>query len=144
MLLDIPHHRMYVDRHIDDWFCYVLGAALTLFYKWASYVYARKKSGVGMKQASIEWFFEPSASNVTSWVTTIAIVWLGGTVYIYKVDLGWAWIQMIPIMAPISFTLGVLMEMCAPAVAKWIMKKLPVDFGEDSPPPNPPPQPPVF
>jgi hypothetical protein len=123
--------QAHLDRHIDDWACYTLGIVLTLGYKWMKYVKQRQKSGVSIKDATIEWFFEPSADNVTSWTVTIGLLWTFGTVYIFHIDIGFGdWFQKLPVMAPLSFLFGALLELYAPAAARWVMSKMP--WGQSS------------
>lgn len=114
------------DRHIDDWLSYLAGALLTLLYKWGKYIGEAKKRGLTTKQATQEWFFEASADNVCSWTVTVGIIWIGGSVYISRANLGWDWIQNVPIMCSFAFLLGALLELYAPAVARWILNKLPL------------------
>lgn len=121
------------DYHIDDWIAYGLGAFLTLFYKWGKYVRLRKKAGVEMKDATIEWFFEPSAHNVTSWTTTIGIVWVCGSVYISKFDIGSDYVKNLAVSVPFSFTLGAVVELFAPRVIRWLVTKLPISIDLSDP-----------
>jgi hypothetical protein len=108
----------------DDWFFYLLGAFLTLVLKYINYIRGAKAHGKTMKQASIEWFIEPSASNAFSWVTTIGIVWCIGALYIDRI-MTISTISDIPVAKCFSFTLGSLMEIIAPNVVKWLVAKFP-------------------
>jgi hypothetical protein len=123
-MIETEHQKF--DRHVDDWVCYLVGAILVLMYKWGRYIRQRRAQGIGMKQATIEWFFEPSADNVTSWVVTVGFIWTFGTVYIFKIDIGLGeWFQRLPVMCPFAFLFGGLLELYAPAAARWLMSKLP-------------------
>src|SRR5512139_1954906 len=119
---------MVIKHPADEWIAYCLGAGLTLFYKWGRYVYIQHRTGLPIKQAAWDWFFEESAANYTSWITTVAVVWVGGAVYINKVGVGWFLdkaLDVIPMHIAIAFFLGNMMELVAPNVAKWFVGKLP-------------------
>lgn len=109
------------------WMAYLVGAILTLVWKWfRSCWYETKKSNVSMKDATLQWFFEASAANTTSWVTTFGIVWAFGAVYIDQVTWSWfSWVGSIPANNAIAFLMGSLMEMLAPAVVKLVASKIP-------------------
>ena len=120
---------MHPHKHL--WTAYLIGAILTLVYKWAKYCYEGNKLKKSMKDCTLEWFFEASLSNGISWVTTIGIVWTFGVAYIdHVVWLFGDYIKSIPLEPSIAFLLGSIMELLAPAVVKWIMSKIP--FGSFS------------
>lgn len=109
-----------------NWISYFVGALLILSSKLIRYVAGAGKNGKTKKQAILEWFFEDTNSNYSSWITTIGAVWLGGYLYINQVEsfLGQA-LPKIPVAAPVSFVLGCLMEMVAPNIVKLVVSKLP-------------------
>lgn len=120
-----------MEHHRSEWLCYLLGAALTLLYKWARYVWVGKTQGKSMKVATAEWFFDPSVSNTASWITTIGVVWVLGSAYIDGVVwLFGDYFKSIPVEKSIAFLLGSLIEMLAPASVKWIVSKLPIPGAE--------------
>jgi hypothetical protein len=118
------------------WFSYILGAILTLGFKYAKYLYDGNKTGTTSaghpwewKDATVEWFFEGSIANGVSWVTTIGVVWVFGSAYITRIEwLFGDYLQSIPLDYGIAFLLGSLMELIAPAAVKWIVSKFP--FGD--------------
>ena len=110
--------------HKSEWFSYILGALLTLAYKYARYIYASKKASVPMRQATLEWFLEPSRENGVSWAASIGAVWVCGSLYIDKA-IQFTGITELPVIHSVAFTLGALAEQTAPAIAKWIAAKLP-------------------
>ena len=112
-------------NHASEWFFYLLGAFLTLAWKWAKYCYQNPTRS--LRQNSIVWFFEDSKENYVSWVTTIGIVWALGVSYITHVEWMMAgFFTAIPVQDGFAFFLGSLMELMAPATIKWIISKLPV------------------
>lgn len=121
-----------MDQH-GVWAAYLTGAFLTLVWKWSRWCWQEmKKSGppvstaTRIRIATLQWIFEPSASNAVSWVTTFGIVWVFGVVYISGVSWTWfAWVREIPVHVAIAFLLGSLMEMIAPAIVKTIASRVP-------------------
>jgi hypothetical protein len=110
------------------WVSYLLGAGLTLFYKWARYVWVGcSKKRKTIARASAEWFFEDTVSNSLSWITTVGAVWVFGAAYINRVVwLFGSWPQGIPVDLSIAFFLGSLLEILAPAAVKWVVAQIPV------------------
>lgn len=141
-------HDPTIAGHKWEWAAYITAALLTLAYKylryhWVSYRewVATEKLRQGVERTgdltgaiawswlktSAGWFFDGSADNVTSWITTIGVVWVAGVSYINRLD----WLlgdfsQKVPVHASIAFLLGGLMEMLAPAIAKAVVAKLPI------------------
>lgn len=133
------------NKHAMEWTAYFAGALLSLLTKYALYLgenrkrwmaakgfdstAAMKKSDIhwSAKKATIEWFLENSSSNITSWVTTIGVVWIAGAAYLSNIDwLFGGWAQKIPAHPAIAFFLGSVMEGAAPAITKWAVAKLPL------------------
>jgi hypothetical protein len=113
------------------WLFYLLGAFLTLGWKFIRYVRTEKQHGRPARDAIAEWFFEDSVDNTTSWFTTVSIVWCAGAVLI---DLReregiFQWIAVVPLHIAVAFAFGGLMELAAPSIAKnlvkWIISKMP-------------------
>lgn len=109
------------------WTAYLAGALLALAYKFCRYLQESKLWGSNLKQATLEWFFEPSQDNAVSWVTTVGAVWVLGYLY---VDQATAYFDWIPIHASVAFLLGTLAEMIAPAFAKWFAARVLKPFRE--------------
>jgi hypothetical protein len=109
----------------DDWAFYLLGALLTLAWKLSKYIREQKAAGRPARQAIIEWFFEASAENAVSWITTIAVVWVIGDCYLRRVPFLWDYLGQWPVEKSIAFLLGSIIEIIAPNVSKWILAKLP-------------------
>ena len=113
------------------WMFYLLGAALTLLWKMVRYVHEEKKKGRRAKDAIAQWFLEDSIENTTSWCVTIGLVWTLGAIYISLRDNAgiFNWISVIPLHNALAFSLGGLMELIAPEVAKnimgWLVSKFP-------------------
>lgn len=108
------------------WIWYGVGAFLTLVWKLALYLYRGRKADRQYGAMLGEWFFEASKENATSWITTLAVVWAFGFLYIGNhVIQGAEFIDKIPDAPPFAFLLGSLMELAAPAAAKWVLGKLP-------------------
>lgn len=108
------------------WLWYGVGAFLTLVWKLSKYIYVGKKTGKATKTLLCEWFFESSAENAISWITTIGVVWAFGFLYVGTCVMeGAVFISKIPDVPAFAFLLGSLMELAAPAAAKWILSKLP-------------------
>ena len=106
--------------HKWAWFFYLLGALLTLAWKFVRYIHASKGHGDDFKKATMEWFFEDSIDNTVSWVTTIGAVWTFGAVYINRVVVFWDWLNVIPVENSIAFFFGGLMELLAPTITKSV------------------------
>jgi len=64
------------------WVAYIVGALGSLAWKYGRYVRGAKKAGIPARTATAEWFFEASAENAFSWVTTVGFVWCVGVMYI--------------------------------------------------------------
>jgi hypothetical protein len=111
-------------NHKSEWIAYLAGAILTLAYKYFRYLYTSRKSGVPARQATLEWFLEPSRDNAVSWAVTIGAVWLCGSLYIDKA-MNITGLSELPVLDSMAFLLGAMMETTAPAVAKWLASKLP-------------------
>ena len=106
------------------WVSYILGAGLTLLWKWGLAVYHGRRLGKTVKEISCEWFFESSRANTSSWVATIGGVWLAGSIYIdHVVDI--TGLTSLPVADSFAFCLGSAMEFTVPAIFKWITAKLP-------------------
>lgn len=110
--------------HKSEWVAYILGAFLTLAYKYARYLYLTGKDGVPKRQATLEWFLEPSRENAVSWAVTIGAVWVGGSIYVDKA-ISVTGLSDLPVLDSLAFLLGSMMETTAPAIAKWLASKLP-------------------
>jgi hypothetical protein len=110
------------------WVGYLTGAGLALAYKYCRYIVVSRQSGINVRTATLEWLFEPSRDNGVSWVTTVAVVWVLGYMYIGDVldMLNW-----LPTHPSIAFLLGSCTEMIAPTAAKWFINKLMKPFGAD-------------
>lgn len=111
------------------WIAYFGGAGGALAYKLARYLVHAKQYGETPLQALKNWFFEGSAENGVSWLTTVGCVWALG-----------AWInggfyfgdepqQVIPTHPSLLFTVGTLAEMIAPTLAKKLVARIAGYFG---------------
>lgn len=107
------------------WFFYILGFSLTLLFKWVKAVYLGKKQGKTTKQVTTEWFFEPSADNASSWISTIGGVWIVGSIYINRI-VSIAWLTDFPVHDSIAFFLGAIFEVTVPNIVKWLTSKIPM------------------
>lgn len=105
------------------WFCYILGAVLTLIWKLGRYCYAQRKAGKSVKSAILEWFFEGTADNAVSWAATIGAVWVIGSIYINHLGIFNIALPL-PLDYSIAFTLGGVMEVAAPNLGKWATQKI--------------------
>ncbi len=118
------------------WVWYLTGALLTLLWKLIRYVRAEKKKGVAAHDAVMEWFFEDSTENASSWCTTISLVWVGGAIYITLRENGgiFSFVQVVPLHNAIAFALGGIMELAAPAIVRnfvsWVISKMPGGTGQ--------------
>lgn len=111
-------------QHLSVWIAYWAGCVLTLLFKWSKAVYLGKKSGKTMKQTSIEWFFEPTLENASSWTATIGGVWVLGTIYIERiVDI--SGLTSIPVHPSFAFFLATIFEFTVPSLTKWVVSKIP-------------------
>lgn len=112
----------------NGWFWYLLGAWITLVWKWQRYCYESKGRGIPFWAASREWFELITFGSKMSWAVTIGIVWVIGTVVIEKTGAAWifggAFMDM-PVAPPFLFLIGALGEMSVPALAKWLCSKIP-------------------
>jgi hypothetical protein len=112
--------------HHSEWTAYILGALLVLLIKWGKFVYyAALKDNKHIHDATLEWFFEKTFDNITSWITTIAAVWVVGSIYIDRA-ISVTGLSDMPVVNSFAFLLGSLMEMTAPAIVKWTLSKLPI------------------
>ena len=111
-----------VQPHRSVWFAYFAGFSLTLLFKWAKAVYLGRKQGKTVKQISLEWFLEPSLSNLSSWTATIGGVWVIGSIYINRI-VNIAGLTDLPVDASIAFFLGSIFEVTVPNLIKWIASK---------------------
>lgn len=109
----------------DDWFFYLLGAVLTLAWKWWVWCRTGRHLGKTIRQSTREWLDTSLAVDKASWITTVAVVWVFGSVYIGRVAFMWEWVQAIPVERSIAFMFGSLMEYIAPNAVKWVISKLP-------------------
>lgn len=108
----------------SEWLFYILGAVLTLAWKMCRYAWIGTRNGKGLVPSLAEWFFEPSAENAVSWISTVGAVWLLGSIYIDHVILVTG-LTDLPVLDSLAFLLGSLMEFTAPSVAKWLLSKVP-------------------
>lgn len=106
------------------WVAYLAGAGLTLTWKYVRYVLQRP-IGKSVKQVTLEWMFEPSNANASSWVATVAVVWVVGGIYIDRVAFLFGQeLTGVPLHPSVAFFLGVIAEMLAPTAVKWTIKRL--------------------
>jgi hypothetical protein len=105
------------------WISYIVGALLTLVCKWSIYCYEGKKLKKKISTCTMEWLFEKSASNSVSWATTVGVVWVGGYLYVERIN--YFVPTTIPVAIPIAFLLGSLMEVWTPNITKWILSRMP-------------------
>ncbi len=111
---------------VSAWAFYLAGALLTLAWKLVRYCYHGVRMQKKISDLLFEWFFESSSENAISWITTIAVVWVIGVAYIARVDSPWLpLLKLVPMHISFAFLLGSLMELAAPAAAKWLLSKLP-------------------
>ncbi len=113
--------------HTELWIWYILGAFLTLLFKYASYVYHGAKMQHDIWISTKEWVLERTIENAASWVASLgnfAIAWTFGKAYISRWTL-WGFLGSLPLDIAISFTLGVAIEIEAPNIMKWLVKQLP-------------------
>lgn len=106
------------------WLAYFAGFALTLALKAGKAVYLGKKQGRKTKDILLEWLFEPSLENASSWTATVGGVWVIGSIYINDiVDI--VGLKDLPLDYGISFFLGTLFEVIVPNITKWIVSHIP-------------------
>jgi hypothetical protein len=125
-------------RH-DQWLYYILGALLTLVWKWQRYAYSMKgiqtanpdgtlNPPIKFWQASKKWFELETFGSQISWGVTIGVVWVLGALFIDRIGVDWLFggiLASVPVAAPWLFLFGSISEMTVPAVAKWIASKIP-------------------
>ena len=127
-------HNHTTSAHRVEWAAYITAAVLTLVYKFCKYLYDNRRiwmnaHGGGensgdvlkpwpMRRAVFGWFFEGSADNAVSWITTIGVVWVGGYLYLSS-----SLMDSVPVHPSIAFLFGSLAEMTAPEVSKYIASK---------------------
>jgi len=108
-----------------EWIMYLLGALLALAWKWQRYCYEAKGRSIPFWQASREWFELETFESKTSWLITVAVVWVIGAVYIDRLDFEWiATLAILPEHVSVAFLLGIVAEMIAPAIGKRIINKI--------------------
>lgn len=107
------------------WIAYLAAALGLLAYKYVRYLYHARRNGKTGREATLEWLFEPSVDNVVSWLTTIAVVWVVGAVYIDSVVDYLSWVPRHPALA---FLLGILAEKFAPDLAKYFVSRTVASF----------------
>ena len=101
------------------YFFYFFGAFLMLAIKYFTYIKYGRIKGESVKTSTIDWFFSPTKENAVSWITTIAIVWLGGVIYIEKLPVPYLTdIFALPLHNAMAFFLGILVEYVAPTIMK--------------------------
>jgi hypothetical protein len=112
-----------MDHNLTEWASYLGGALLALAYKYARYLYTGHQSRIGWKELTWEWFFDPCKENAVSWVTTVGVVWIIGSLYIERMDweVGGNFLKSLPVQSPVAFTLGSMMEFVAPNISKWFV-----------------------
>jgi hypothetical protein len=109
-----------MDHSFMEWASYLGGALLALAYKYARYLHIGSRRRVGWKKLTLEWFFDPCKQNAASWVTTVGVVWIIGSLYIDRMDwdIGRNFLKTLPIQSSVAFTLGSMMEFVAPNITK--------------------------
>lgn len=108
------------------WAWYAAGAILTLAWKFCKFYRDPQNTGKPLKSILATWFFEASAENSISWITTVGVVWCAGVMVIDKVEFVWfETISKIPAHSAFVFLLGSLTEKFAPDAAKYLLSKLP-------------------
>ena len=115
-------------KNMDQWIWYLVGALLTLVWKWQRYCYEQRGLGIPFWKAARHWFEIELFESKVSWLVTIAFVWIGGVVYIEKIGNDWllgGFYKDIPKHVAFAFALGIINEMAAPAFFKWICSKIP-------------------
>jgi len=128
-------HDHTTSAHRAEWAAYLGAAWLTLGYKFAKYLYDNRKLWMAahggaedtgdvlkpwpMRRAVFQWFFEGSAGNAVSWITTVGVVWVGGYLYLSS-----SLMDTLPVHPSIAFLLGSLAEMTAPEVSKYLVGKV--------------------
>lgn len=110
----------------DDWIVYWAGAFLTLVWKWFVWCWTGWEQGKTVRQSTKEWFDISLTPDKASWITTIAVVWVFGSVFINKTVFLWEWVRSVPVIWSIDFLFGSLMEKVAPDVVKWVVNKFQV------------------
>lgn len=108
----------------DVWIAYFLGFGLTLLFKWGKAVYMGAKQNKSIGKTTVEWFFEPSLENASSWTATIGGVWVLGSIYINRI-VNVAGLSSLPVDASIAFFLGTIFEFTVPNLVKWAVAKIP-------------------
>jgi hypothetical protein len=111
------------------WILYLTGAFLALVFKWVRWVHTGKSQGKTIGASTHEWLDIGLLSDKASWLMTIGVVWIVGSVCIGKVitETGIVWIDRVialPMFNAAAFTLGVAMEYAAPALAKYGLSKI--------------------
>lgn len=104
------------------WFTGTLGV---LLYKYVSYIRYGKVRRRSLKRATFDWFFEPSLMNAASWFSTLSASWLCSAVYIDKIGFPLLF-DLLGSLEPhgaIALFLGIITEVIAPFITKWIITK---------------------
>lgn len=118
------------------WLWYGLGVALPFIIKWANHML---KLDATTPLVAFGRVIQPRWSFVvatlmflfndvrvaTTTVTTWAAEWVIGAVYVDKLPLPFGPLGALPMHASLSFLLGVIGELIAPLVVKWIIGMLP-------------------
>lgn len=116
------------------WIWYLVGAIITLIWKWQRYCYESKGKGVPFWKASREWFELVTFGSKISWGVTIGIVWVIGAVAVDKVGAKWVFngaLLDMPTEPPFLMLIGALAELAVPWFAKWLCSKIPGSNAKD-------------
>lgn len=118
----------------DQWIWYLLGAIMTLAWKWQRYCYESKGTGIPFWKASRCWWEMQTVGSQISWGVSIGIVWVIGAVVINRIAIGWffdGFFMNVPAKPPFLFLVGALAELAIPWAAKWICSKIPYASFDD-------------
>ena len=89
--------------------------------------YEAKGRGTPFWRASRSWFELETFESKTSWLITVAVVWVIGAVYIDRLHFEWisnGALSVLPEHVSVAFLLGLIAEMVAPAIGKQIIAKI--------------------
>jgi hypothetical protein len=123
----MDEENMNFSNHVQ-WIWYLIGALMTLVWKWQRFCYQSKGTGIPFWTASKNWFELVTVGSQMSWAVTIGIVWAIGAAFIDKVGTQWIFggvLLDMPTAPPFAFLMGALAEMTVPALAKWLCSKIP-------------------
>lgn len=112
------------------WVWYLAGAFIMLILKCVKSVAFEQGKGINTWVSLKSWFLENSRDNITSWATTVGVVWIIGALYIQRVN--WSMIDffnIVPVDESLAFFLGAVMEIIAPNVAKYLISKISAGLG---------------